>query len=466
MPDGSMPTTVDAFPIGGPAQVFSLKPGSARKPTIARGEGIYIWDTSGRRYIDASSGPVAFNLGYGNKRVIAAMKAQLDVAAFAHPSQFESAANIELAGLVAKHAGTGLERVWFCSGGSEAVEGAIKFARQHAVAIGQSKRWKVLSRMPAYHGNTLGALALTGDQNAHDLFGPMMRLMPKVPTPVTYRLPPNHTAESWARHCAAEVERTIIAEGAESVLAFILEPVGGLATGALVSPDVYLEQVREICTRRGVLLIFDEVITGAGRTGAFLAADHTPKARPDLVVMAKGLSGGYMPLGAVLAPAHMVATVASMGGFMHGHTYQSNPLACAVGVAAVSETIERDLIGNARRMGAILRPRLQQLADHSAVVGDVRGKGLLFALELVASKAAKSQIPTETPAPAQFIMHALDQGLSVYSRRTNRGTDGDWVMVAPPLIVTEDEIDMIVVGLQRTVRAYEAALTRDGVKFG
>ena len=148
MPNGSLPATVDGFPIGGPAQVFSLKPGSPRKPTIARGEGIYIWDTAGLRYIDVSSGPVAFNLGYGNPRVIAAMKAQLDAAAFAHPSQFESQANIDLAGLIAKHAGPGLERVWFCSGGSEAVEGAIKFARQHAVATGQTKRWNVLSRMP------------------------------------------------------------------------------------------------------------------------------------------------------------------------------------------------------------------------------------------------------------------------------------------------------------------------------
>ncbi len=463
MPDGSVPHTVDALPFGGPSQVFSLKPGSARRPAIARGEGIYIWDTSGKRYIDVSSGPVAFNLGYGNKRVIAAMKAQLDSAAFAHPSQFESAANAELAGLVAKHAGAGLERVWFCSGGSEAVEGAIKFARQHAVAVGQSSRWKVLSRMPAYHGNTLGALALTGDQGAHDLFGPMMKLLPKVPTPFTYRLPPNHTAESWARHCAAELERVILAEGVESVLAFILEPVGGLATGALVSPDVYLETVREICSRHGVLLIFDEVMTGAGRTGAFLAAEHTPKARPDIVVMAKGLSAGYMPLGAVLAPAHMVAAVATMGGFMHGHTYQSNPLSCACGVAAVSETIERDLTGNAQRMGAMLKARLQTLADTSAIIGDVRGKGLLLALELVANKSTKAMIPGATPAPARFNAQAAEHGLSVYSRRTNRGTDGDWVMISPALIVTEDEIDMIVTGLEKTVGGLEAELRREGV---
>lgn len=465
MPDGSLPHTVDALPLGGPAQVFALKPGSPRKPAIARGEGIYIWDTSGRRYIDVSSGPVAFNLGYGNKRVIAAMKAQLDAAAFAHPSQFESAANVELSGLIAKHAGKGLERVWFCSGGSEAVEGVIKFARQHAVATGQGSRYKVVSRMPAYHGNTLGALALTGDQGAHEMFGPMMRMMPKVPTPVTYRLPPNHTAESWARHCAAELERTILAEGPETVLAFILEPVGGLATGAVVSPDIYLETVREICTRHGVLLIFDEIITGAGRTGAFLAADHTPKARPDLVVMAKGLSGGYMPLGAVLAPSAMVAAVANSGGFMHGHTYQANPLSCACGVAALSETIERDLIGNARRMGDILGPRLKALAAKSAIVGDVRGKGLLWAMELVSSKATKAMIPGATPAPARFIAHGLEQGLSVYSRRTNRGADGDWVMVSPALIVTEDEVDMIVTGLEKAVASFEAELRRDGASL-
>lgn len=466
MADGAAPRTVDGFPFGGPAQVWALPPGSPRKPTIARGEGLIIWDTEGRRYMDVSSGPVAFNLGYGNKRVIAAMETQLRAAAFAHPSQFESAANVAFADLVTRHAGPGFERAWFCSGGSEAVEAAIKFARQHAVATGKGSRWKVISRQPSYHGNTLGALSLTGDQGAHDLFGPMMRLMPKAPTPFTYRVPPNHTAESYARHCAAELERVIEREGPESVLAFIVEPVGGVATGALVHADGYLETVRQICTHHGVLLIYDEVITGAGRTGAFLAAHHTPRAKPDLIVLAKGLSGGYIPLGAILAPADMVAAVARSGGFAHGHTYQANPLAAAVGVAAVSETIERDLAGNAARLGRVLRARLQALADRSAIIGDVRGKGLLFALELVSNKTTKAMIPTETPAPARFQALALDQGLAVYCRRTNRGRDGDWVMVTPALIATERDIEEIVTGLEATVTAYQDELTRSGVSIG
>lgn len=457
---------IGAEPHGGPIQTFSLKPGTPRRPTIARGEGIFLWDTDGRRYVDVSSGPVATNLGHGNKRVIAAIHAQADKVTFAHPTQFENEPNVALSEMVTRLAGPGLERAWFCSGGSEAVESAVKFARHHAVVTGQGTRWKVISRMPAYHGSTLGALALTGDEVSHKVYGPLINKMPKVPTPFTYRVPDNHTAESYARHCAADVERTIIAEGPETILAFVLEPIGGLATGALVTPAVYLETVREICTRHGVLLIYDEVISGAGRTGTFLGADHWPKARPDMVILAKGLAAGYAPLGAVLAPARMVEAVATSGGFMHGHTYLANPMSCAVGCAAVTELMERDLIANARRMGDHLRTRLEALKAKSPLVGDVRGKGLLSAVEIVADKATKAMLPLELMAPNRFQALALEDGLLVYCRRTNGGRDGDWIMTSPPLIVTESEIDMIVDGLERVFRRYEAELRGQGVKIG
>ncbi len=280
-----------------------------------------MWDTEGRRYIDASSGPVVSNIGHGNERVVRAMAEQARKVAFASRSQFENEPNIQLADLVTSLAGPGLERAFFVSGGSEATEAAIKLARQYAVVRGETSRWKVIAREPGYHGGTLGALAVTGDPEAERVFGALTRPMPKVPAPFSYRLPANHDADSYARHCAAALEDTIRREGPETVLAFIMEPVGGLATGALVAPDHYHRAVREICTRHGVLLIYDEVMSGAGRTGAFLAADHWPDARPDLVTLAKGIAAGYTPMGAVLAPASMVEAVAEAGGFMHGHTY-------------------------------------------------------------------------------------------------------------------------------------------------
>lgn len=451
---------------GGGMQTFAAKPGAARNPRIARGEGVYLWDTNGRRLLDVSSGPIAVNLGHGNKRVLAAMMAQADKVTFTHYSQFESEANLMLADLLTGLAGEGFERSWFCSGGSEAIEASIKFARQHAVMSGQGSRWKVVSRATSYHGNTLGALSITGDANAHKMFGAMMQSMPKVPTPFSYRVPANHTAESYARHCAQELERTIEREGPDSVLAFVMEPVGGVSTGALVVPDFYLQMMRDICTKHGVLLIYDEVITGAGRTGKFLAAHHLPSAKPDIVVLAKGLTGGYTPFGAILVPAAMVERIASGGGFMHGHTYTGNPMSCAIAHAALSEVVDRKLADNARRLEPVLRDKLKGLADRSPLVGDVRGKGLLFALEIVADKATKTMTPLEHMAPARVQKLALDQGLSVYCRRTNGGRDGDWVMVSPPLISEPQHVDEIVAGLEKTLRALADELTAKGVKLG
>ncbi|HLI11534.1 MAG TPA: aminotransferase class III-fold pyridoxal phosphate-dependent enzyme [Alphaproteobacteria bacterium] len=463
MPEGNAPRAIGLDHHGGPVHSFFLKKGAAPRPAIARAEGIYMWDSTGKRYIDASSGPVVSNLGHGNKRVLAAMVEQAEKASFATITAFESEANRRLAELVTGLSGPGLERAFFVSGGSEATEAALKLARQYAVSKGESRRWKVIGREPGYHGATLGALAVTGDPQSEALFGPMMRVMPKVPAPFTYRLPPNHDAESYARHCAAALEETIRREGPETVLAFILEPVGGLATGALVAPDAYYGAVRAICDRYGVLLIYDEVMSGAGRTGRFLAAEHWPAARPDLVTLAKGIAAGYTPMGAVLAPAAMVETVAESGGFLHGHTYFTNPLSCAIGVAVVSEMIERDLMGNAARMGAHLSRRLAALQAQSAILGDVRGKGLLMAIEIVADKGSKAMLPLELLAAQRISELAAARGLLLYTRRTAAGKYGEWLMVSPPLTVTAGEIDMIVELLGETLEAYEGELRRAGV---
>jgi adenosylmethionine-8-amino-7-oxononanoate aminotransferase len=443
-------------------QAFFLPPGQSR-PRIARGEGIWLIDTAGNRYIDASSGPVVSNLGHGNRRVIAAMAAQAEQAVFAYPLQFESEANLALCEKLARLCGPGFDLAFVTTGGSEAVETAIKFCRQHAVAVGEGSRWKVIGRQPGYHGNTLGALAVTGDDHAHEVFGPLLKSVPRVPAPMTYRLPPNHTAETHARACAAALEEAIRREGPETVLAFIMEPVGGLATGALVAPDSYYAEVREICTRHGVKLIYDEVISGAGRTGAFLAAHHWPAGRPDIVVLAKGVSAGYAPMGVTMVPEAMVTPIVRMGGFMHGFTYVAHVLGCAVGAAVLDEMMERDLIGNAARMGALLRTRLEALAADCPIIGDVRGKGLLLACEIVADKASQRMIPLERMAPYRLQAIGLRHGLSLYCRRTSRGAYGDWVMLSPPLVISEEEVALLMDRFALVLRDYVDELRADGV---
>jgi adenosylmethionine-8-amino-7-oxononanoate aminotransferase len=463
MPKTKRTPTARPISHGGGIQVFYQGKGAMRRPTVARAEGIYMWDTDGRRYIDASSGPVVSNIGHGNKRVLAAMIAQAEKVAFASRAVFENEPNARLAELLTSLAGPGLERAYFVSGGSEATETAIKLARQYAVASGDATRWKVIGRDPGYHGATLGAASVTGDPQAATMFAPLMPAMAKVPAPFTYRLPPNHDADSYARACAAALEDTIRREGAETVLAFIMEPVGGLATGALVAPDHYYRAVREICDHHGVLLIYDEVMSGAGRTGTFLAADHWPDGRPDLVTLAKGIAAGYTPMGAVLAPAAMVETIAESGGFLHGHTYASNPLSCAIGHAVVSEMLDQNLMTNAERMGALLRARLEALKATSAILGDVRGKGLLLAIEIVANKETKAILPAERKAVYRIIELGIERGLLLYSRRTADGKYGEWLMVTPPLIVTGAEVETIVAVIAETLQAYEKELRLGGV---
>ena len=449
--------------IGGAIQVFMTPHGaSPRLPRISHGQGIYMWDDTGKRYVDVSSGPVTNNIGHANPRVLAAMQAQAEKVAFAFPGIFESEANEKLADLLTELAGPGFERAFFVSGGSEAVESAIKLCRQYAVAVGQTQRYKVISREPGYHGGTLGALSLTGDKVQHSVFGPMLRETPKVPAPFTYRLPPNHDRPSFARQCAQALEDKILAEGAETVLAFILEPVGGLATGALVAEDVYMEMVRDICTRHGVLLIFDEVMSGAGRTGKFLAADHWPDAKPDIVVLAKGIAAGYTPMGAVLAPNSIVKAVADAGGFMNAFTYFANPLSCAIGHAVLLEMVEQDLVANAAKRGAQLKSRLLDIAKTNRVVGDVRGLGLLLAVELVTDQETKQQIPLDLQAPALFQKIAMDMGLATYCRRTSGGAYGDWLMISPPLIVTEEQVDEITTGLEAALAEFERKIAEAG----
>jgi adenosylmethionine-8-amino-7-oxononanoate aminotransferase len=418
-----------------------------------------MWDTAGRRYIDVTSGPVAVNLGHGNERVLRAMREQAEKVCFAYPTAFESESNVLLSNKLVAQAGMGLDCAFFVSSGSEAVEKCLQFARRYALALDQPRRWKVISRNPSYHGSTRTTMALAGEPG-YAVYLPEGQPVFLVPAPFSYRTPGAVDAAEYAQQCAEALRAKIVAVGPESVLAFILEPVMGFCGGAAHAPPAYYRRIREVCDEFGVLLIYDETISGAGRTGQFLAAHWWPDARPDLVTLAKGIGGGYYPLAAFLAPERMVAAVAGTGGFHVGHTHKGHPLGCAVGLAVLEETLERDLISRALKTGAYLRELLVAVKNDNAILGDVRGLGMLNAIEIIADPRNKAMLPRELDVIGRLQGIARSKGLLIYGRRTHAGRFGDWLMVTPPLIATRADIDEIVHGLAETLREYREELRK------
>ena len=412
------------------------------RPVLDRAEGIYMWDAAGNRFIDGSSGAMVCNIGHSNPHVLAAMRRQMEKSTFGYRLHFETEASERLAEMTCALAWPGMDRAFFVSGGSEAVESAMKFARQFALAIGEASRWKVISRWPSYHGCTLGALSVTGYDSLTDPFLPMMQAMPKVPAPRAWLdgLDPDDPATGL--HYAAMLDSKIREEGPETVLAFILEPVGGASTGALVPPAGYMEAVRAVCDHHGVLLIHDEVMSGGGRTGRFLGGQHWDAA-PDILAVSKGFGAGYMPLGAMVAKGDIVDRVLAGGGFLHGFTYAGNPLACAAGVAVLEEIERQGMMANALAVGAMLKAELVALLDRFPFIGDVRGKGLLLAFELVADRQTKAPLPPALRAFDRLTEAAYRRGLIVYPRRSRGGYAGDHIIVAPPMITTPAQVGEI-----------------------
>jgi adenosylmethionine-8-amino-7-oxononanoate aminotransferase len=425
------------------------------RPFLDYGEGIYLFDESGKRYIDGSSGAMVSNIGHSNPRVLAKMQAQMQRATFGYRLHFRTHPSEDLAKKTVSLMPKGLERVFFVSGGSEAVESAVKLARQYALTQGQGARYKVISRFPSYHGCTFGALDLTGYDPLRQPFAPMMAGMPKVAAPATYLDRDNLSEEERGLKYADLLREQILAQGPETVLAFIMEPVGGASTGALVAPDSYYHRVREICDEFGVLLIYDEVMTGAGRTGRFLAAEHWG-ITPDIVALSKGFGAGYAPLGAMVAGARLVDPVLDAGGFAHGFTYAGNPMACAAGLAVLEEMEDYGLVDNAARMGSLLMAQLQGLMARYPFIGDVRGKGLLTAFELVADRETMAPLDPGLNAYTRLVEHAYARGLILYARRTRGGTAGDHFLVAPPLIITAPQIDELMAILRDALDAFAA----------
>ena len=430
------------------------------RPDLDRAEGIYMWDQSGKRYIDGSSGAMVSNIGHSNPAVLDAMRAQMDKATFGYRLHFQCDAAEELAELTAARCPDDLNRVFFVSGGSEAVESAIKLARQYVLTQSQSQRYKVISRMPSYHGATLGALALTGYAPMTAPFDPMMQAMPKIPAPRAYLdgLDPDDPATGL--HYAQMLEQEILDQGPETVMAFIIEPIGGASTGALVPPAGYMQRVREICDTYGVLLIHDEVMTGAGRTGKFLGAEHWDVV-PDIIALSKGFGCGYAPLGAMIARDPIVEAVLDAGGFIHGHTYAGNPLACAAGAAVIKEIDRMSLLQNATDQGESLRTHLQSLMQKYPLIGDVRGQGLLMAFELMADRQTKAALPKHLNAFNRLVEIAYQNGLIIYSRRTRGGLSGDHFLVCPPMIIDDAQMDELIGLLDKSLGQFFAEIKMD-----
>lgn len=412
------------------------------KARMVRAEGIYLWDEDGRRFLDGSSGPMTCNIGHGNRVVIDAMRAQLEAVTFAMRLHFQTRPAEMLATRLAGLAPGDLDQVFFCSGGSEAVESAMKLARAAALARGQGQRWKVISRYPAYHGCTLGALSVTGYAPMTAPFAPMMAQMPKIPAPRAYLDGLDLNDPATGHHYADMLEARILEEGPETVLAFLVEPIGGASTGALMPPAGYMARIRKICDRYSVLLIHDEVISGGGRAGTFFAGDLWGVI-PDMIVLSKGFGAGYMPLGAVIIAAPLAEAVIGAGNYLHGFTYGGNPLACAAGLAVIDEIERNDMMTNALWVGETLSVRLHALMQRYEIIGDVRGTGLLQAFELVGDRETMAPLDPTLNAYDRLVEIAYANGLILYARRSRGGHAGDHFLVAPPMITTSEQIDEI-----------------------
>jgi len=453
-----MPTLppLPTFPtIGGGQDVFYSRHEIVPRPLIVRAKGVRMWDEDGREYIDLSSGPVVSNIGHGNEAVAEAMARQALTVDYISVRQARSQPNLDLTARISALAGPGFERVCLTSGGSEANECALKFLRWRAVANGQPERAKIITCDPSYHGGTLATLAMSGDDDVVPMIDSMITPSIKVPAPLSYRPAANHTASTYARFCAEALETAILSVGPQNVLAFFIEPVGGLATGCNVPPPEYFRAIRDICTRHGVALVFDEVLCGTGRTGKFLAAHNWPDALPDLVVMAKGLGSGYTPLGATLIPARMADGLSQGTGFGVFHTYSANPISCATALAVLDEYQRLDVLANTRAMGAHLRDGLETLKSNSSVIGDIRGLGLVMAMELVTDKSSKAPFPPERPPIERLKLAGLKHGLLMYGRRTSKGKNGDWIMISPPMVISRGECDEVLARLTAAVKEFE-----------
>ncbi|SOZ18350.1 putative aminotransferase, pyridoxal-phosphate-dependent aminotransferase family [Cupriavidus taiwanensis] len=424
-------------------------------PVAVAGQGIELIDSTGRRYLDASGGAAVSCLGHGHPRVIEAIKGQLDTIAYAHTSFFTTEVSETLAQTLAQAAPGDLDHVYFVSGGSEAVESALKLARQYFVEVGQPARRHFIARRQSYHGNTLGALAIGGNAWRREPFLPLLVPAHHVSPCYAYRdRQAGETDAQYAQRLADELEARILELGPETVAAFVAETVVGATAGAVPPVGDYLKRIRAVCDKYGVLLILDEVMSGMGRTGYLFACEEDGVV-PDIVTIAKGLGAGYQPIGAMLSTRRIYdAIVGGSGFFQHGHTYIGHATACAAALAVQRAIVEDKLLANVLARGEQLRSRLREaLGDHPNL-GDVRGRGLFVGVEFVADRDSKATLDPALKTHARLKTAAMQNGLLVYPMGgTVDGVHGDHVLFAPPFICTARDIDNIVERFAAAVQA-------------
>jgi adenosylmethionine-8-amino-7-oxononanoate aminotransferase len=419
-------------------------------PVAKAGQGAFIVDAKGRRYLDASGGAVVVNLGHGREEIAQAVSGQLLRGYYFHPTMFTSDAVAELADKLAGHAPEGISRFYFMTSGSEAVETAIKLARQVHVARGQESRHKLISRWRSYHGLTLGALAATGRTSLRWPFLPMfldgLHIAPPYCLRCSYGLKP----PSCKLRCAMALDELIIDQGPASVSAFIGETVSGASLAVYPPPPGYWPLVRKICDHHGVLLIQDEVMSGMGRTGKWFASEHYAVV-PDMVTIGKGLSGGALPLSAVGVKEEMYQTLADNGGFVHGGTFSHHPVCAAAGLAAVGILERENLVERVETLGPVLGEKLTEELGESPFVADIRGVGMMWGIEFVADKETLAPFPRAQKVAERLWDNLFGQGVILYKSLALAGADGDGLVVAPPFIVNEYEMDIVTAALSRAL---------------
>ena len=425
----------------------------ASLPTATSGDGCFLIDQTGKRYFDGSGGAAVSCLGHSNPRVAEAVKAQVDQLAFAHSGFFTTEPAEQLADLLIANAPGTLDRVYFVSGGSEAVESAIKLARQYHLERGEPNRRHLIARRQSYHGNTLGALSAGGNAWRRQQFAPLLVEMSHIAPCYEYaERSEGETLYDYGQRVANELEEEILRLGADSVMAFIAEPVVGATLGAVPPVEGYYTRIREICDKYGVLLILDEVMCGMGRTGHLFACEAEGIA-PDILCIAKGLGAGYQPIGAMLCSSEVYQAIADGSGFFqHGHTYLGHPVAAAAGLAVVQELLEGDLVTQARNRGTYLEQQLRSRFAQHPHIGDIRGRGMFWGLEFVADRDSKTPFDPANGLAGKLKKAAFAEGLICYPMPGTRdGRNGDHILLAPPFIASEAELDGALDALSRAI---------------
>ena len=414
-------------------------------PVAIGGDGPYLIDSEGKRYLDASGGAAVSCLGHSHPRVIAAIKNQVERLAFAHSSFFTSEPAESLADFLVERAPPAIEHVYFVSGGSEAIEAALKITRQYFLEKGEPRRYKFISRRQSYHGNTLGALSVGGNMWRRKPFQPLLMASYHISPCYPYRdRKPEETLQQYGLRVADELEARIQTEGPETVIAFVAEPIVGASAGVLIAAPGYWPRIREICDKYGVLLILDEVMCGMGRTGTWFACEHE-NTRPDVVAIAKGLGAGYQPIGAMLCSNDIYDSISEGSGFFqHGHTYMGHSTACAAALAVQSVIEDENLLHNVRARGAELGEELRRRFAEHPYIGDIRGRGLFWGLELVADRESKQPLDPALNIHERIKQHAMSLGLLCYpGAGTIDGERGNHILLAPPFIITSEQVEEI-----------------------